>query len=75
MVGNGVTDYRFDNQDRIMEMAYWFGILPTSTYNGWMASNCSFNNATLSPACMNYANQLEAAMNNINVYDAFGVCW
>ena len=75
MVGNGVTDYNFDNQDRIVEMSYWFGILPTSTYYGWVTYGCSFTNDTLSPACENYANQWQASMNNINVYDAFGICW
>ena len=56
-------------------MSYWFGILPTATYNGWITANCSFLNDTLSPSCLNYANQWDAAMTNINVYDAFGICW
>jgi hypothetical protein len=75
MVGNGVTDYDFDNQDRIVEMSYWFGILPTTTYLGWKAANCSFQNETLNAACTNYANQLGASLDNINIYDAFGICW
>ena len=42
MVGNGITDYKYDNSDTQVEMSYWYGILSTSTYNGWKAANCTF---------------------------------
>ena len=75
MVGNGVTNYQYDNADRIVEMSYWFGILPTTTYNGWLANNCTLTVDPLSPICNELAGQWQTAMNNINVYDAFGICW
>jgi len=75
MVGNGVTDYKFDNGDRVLEMAYWFGILQTSTYNGWLANNCTVTAQNLSDTCVKLYNEFENSMVNINVYDAFGICW
>jgi len=41
IVGNGVTDYRYDNADMYIEMAYWYGILATSTYEGLVENNCT----------------------------------
>ena len=34
IVGNGVTDLRFDNAVAYIEMAFWYGLISTETYNG-----------------------------------------
>ena len=39
MVGNGVTDYNYDNDVALLEMAFWYGILDTETYNN-IKENC-----------------------------------
>jgi carboxypeptidase C (cathepsin A) len=34
IVGNGVTDYNFDNAAAYLEMTFWYGLISTETYNG-----------------------------------------
>ena len=51
MVGNGCTDYKFDNGNQMFDMSFWYGILPSEVYFGWQSNNCSLLNDTLSPIC------------------------
>lgn len=41
IVGNGVTDYRFDNAEMYVEMSFWYGLIATSTYEGLVENNCT----------------------------------
>lgn len=72
MVGNGVTDYRFDNDLALFEMTFWYGIISTETYND-IKANCLVEKP---PAeCQQWFDDVNAALNGINIYDAFGICW
>lgn len=39
IVGNGVTDYKFDNDLALFEMTFWYGFISTETYNN-IKANC-----------------------------------
>lgn len=39
IVGNGVTDYKFDNQEALFEMIFWYGFISTETYFN-IKNNC-----------------------------------
>lgn len=72
MVGNGVTDYKFDNELVLFQMTFWYGIISTETYD-FIKYNCLVDKP---PAdCDNYYKDVEKALENINIYDAFGKCW
>ena len=55
-------------------MAYWYGILATSTYEGLKVNNCT-GQENPTPICNQLFNELANATQNINVYDAFGKCY
>lgn len=75
MVGNGVTDPRYDNPSQLVEMAFWYGILETKTYE-FLRQNVYCIEQDPTPAeCQPYANDFANSMANINIYDAFGVCY
>lgn len=39
IIGNGVTDYNFDNNNQLVEMSFWYGMISTETYNN-IKANC-----------------------------------
>ena len=41
IVANGITDLRFDNENQLIEMIYWYSILDTPTYEGIKTNNCT----------------------------------
>lgn len=74
MVGNGVTDYKYDDMQPTVEMGFWYGILNTTTYNA-VVKYCTLNKTGTD--CQNW---LDEGMNviessGINIYDAFGKCY
>jgi hypothetical protein len=72
MVGNGVTDYRFDNDIALLDMTFWYGILDTETYYN-ITNNCLTD--TIPNYCYSLFDNVNNALENINIYDAFGKCW
>lgn len=72
IVGNGVTDYRYDNGLQLLEMIFWYGLVSTDDYE-YTKTYCLSDNP---PAkCNQTIAALQAAIANINIYDAFGKCW
>ena len=73
MVGNGVTDYRFDNQKAYLDMTFWYGFISTELWENLMGNQCWLDQP---PAqCEKWLEEVANATANVNVYDAFGVCW
>jgi carboxypeptidase C (cathepsin A) len=50
IVGNGVTDYNFDNAAQFIEMSFWYGLIATSTYEGLNENKC-LTQQDLTPVC------------------------
>jgi len=72
MVGNGLTDYRYDNIWGLIDMSFWYGVLGTRTYMN-MTANCRKDN------CPSYCDALfmdfAEVLEKINRFDIFGKCW
>ncbi|TNV79612.1 hypothetical protein FGO68_gene8756 [Halteria grandinella] len=73
MVGNGVTDYRYDNQKAFIDMAFWYGMIATELWDDLTANQCWLD--TPPAQCNDWLDWLEGNVTNINVYDVFGKCW
>lgn len=43
MVGNGVTNWKYDTDPGAFEMSYWHSITSTEDFEAWNANKCSFN--------------------------------
>lgn len=79
LVGNGVTNYKYDTEPAFFEMSYWFGMIDDDLYNN-MNKNCdlsflSFDEDKLSTLCKGYLKDFEQKVAEINVYDVFGKCY
>lgn len=83
IVGNGVTNWKYDTVPAFIEMAFWHGLYDLDTYNAMKANNCTyeyagwagFNPANLSNACNDLMNTFNNLVSNINVYDVYGICY
>jgi len=40
MVGNGVTNWKYDTGNAYIEMGYWHGLYSTSMWDDIQANNC-----------------------------------
>lgn len=78
MVGNGVTNWKYDTTPAFVEMAYWHGLYDDDLYSilkGCDLSYYNWDSDKLSDDCkkaMTRFNELTAA---INGYDVFGKCY
>jgi len=80
MVGNGVTDWKYDTFPAFIEMAYWHGLYDDDTYNALKANQCDFSyfefdGDKISDACKKLVDRFNDLTADINVYDVFGKCY
>lgn len=76
MVGNGVTNWKYDTQPAFIEMAYWHGLYDDDLYN--KLSQCDFSYPdfnTPTADCQKLLDRFDSLTDNINVYDVFGKCY
>lgn len=77
MVGNGVTNDTYDNQNAFMRMAFWHGLYSEEMHENITALGCDWNKQSgFEGACgeiYTHVNTVLAA--NINPYDVFRTCW
>jgi carboxypeptidase C (cathepsin A) len=78
MIGNGVTDWRFDTTPALFEMSQMHGLIPIDLYN-FMKKNCTNPdgqfNENLSQDCYGAASRFYDYMDSINIYDIYGKCY
>jgi len=73
LVGNGVTDYRFDNFDNaLLPFAYGHGLISTLTYNEYV-KYCPTQ--PRSAQCKEASNQIDDAFDDIDIYDILSDCY
>jgi len=84
MVGNGVTNWKYDGMPGGFEMAYWHSLIPKELYDRAHALGCSLQEVGGWPTkeceeVMDAYNSLfgsdDPSAILINIYDIFGVCW
>ncbi len=79
MVGNGVTDWKYDTTPAFVEMAYWFALYDGDTYFD-IKENCNleyfaFRAEDLSEHCLELVERVLTLTTNINIYDVLGKCY
>jgi len=79
MVGNGVTNWKYDTDPAAFEMAYWHSLIDKDLYDSKTKNNCSLNvigNTDDEPAiCKNISAQFDSLFEDMNIYDIFGTCY
>jgi hypothetical protein len=77
MIGNGVTDWKYDAMPGEFEMSYWYGLISDDLYNQVKAT-CDleyFEFTTPSDACLTLLDEFDTLTTNVNMYDVFGTCY
>jgi hypothetical protein len=82
LVGNGVTNWKYDTMPAYVEMAYWHGLYDLDMYNEIYANGCpkefeyiAVDQSNLSDTCAAYFLAFQALTQNINVYNIYGKCF
>lgn len=68
MVGNGVTNWKYDGVPARVEQAYYFGIIDDAMYNKMQACDWAYfdvDPSSFSTDCVNMMNDFEALFKNI----------
>jgi serine carboxypeptidase-like clade 1 len=78
IVGNGVTNWKYDGKPAFVEMSYWHGLIDDELYDNLKTCDLTyydFNYNSLSASCQNWMNEFQSLVTLINVYDVFGKCY
>lgn len=82
MVGNGVTNYRYDTDPAYIEMGYYHSLYSQETRDSMTFHACNYSMIyfdeyydKLSPDCKTLLNTFNTVTADVNVYDIFGYCW
>jgi Serine carboxypeptidase len=81
MVGNGVTNWKFDCDPAYFHMAYYHGLISNSLWNNFTANNCNFsyvnapNPPPMDPICTGIYNTFQSQVKLVNSYNIFGNCY
>ena len=80
MVGNGVTNWKYDTIPAYLEMGYWHSLYDTTTYEAMQANKCDYSGlgrgGDLPPGiCTDLFMKFDADTQGINVYNILGECW
>jgi hypothetical protein len=78
MVGNGVTNWKYDGKPAAIEQGYWFGLVDDDLY--FKMKKCDYayfaiDPSPLSQECKDYVAQFDSYMTNIQPYDLLGKCY
>ena len=86
MVGNGVTNWKYDTQQAYIEMAYWHGLYDLDMYNDIKSNGCPKEyeyigtgkpeiTANMSETCAEFFFDFRYMVEGINVYNIYGECY
>lgn len=79
MVGNGVTNWKYDTEPAYIEMAYWHRLFDDKVYDQMLEKNCDYSGVALGRLptgdCLQLYQDFTDSVTTINMYDIFGTCW
>jgi len=78
MVGNGVTNWKYDTTPAFVKMGYWHGLYDDDLYN--VIKDCDysyyrFDSAKVTGDCKTAMDRFNTLTGAINGYDVFGKCY
>lgn len=80
MVGNGVTNWKYDCTPAYFHMSYYHGLISDDLYNN-VQQNCDLSYADapnpppLSEQCQQWLGKFGELTSLVNIYDVFGKCY
>lgn len=82
MVGNGVTNWRYDTDPAFIEMGYWHSLYSQEVRDQMFENHCNYSMIAfdeyynkLSPKCIELFDTFNKAVEKVNVYNIFGTCY
>lgn len=77
MVGNGVTNWKYDGSPSAFEMSYWHSMIDKELYDNKTMQNCSFNELLneKTAECNDTRDEFDKLWSDVNIYDIFGECY
>lgn len=80
IVGNGVTNWKYDTVPAFVEMGFWHGLYDLNTYEAMKKNNCTYYFAgsgadNSSETCAQLMTTFNNLVGDINVYDVYGKCY
>lgn len=82
MVGNGVTNYRFDCDPAYIDMGYYHSLYSQETRDAMTHHACNYSMIyfpeyydRLSEECRTLYDRWQNVTSDVNVYDIFGYCY
>lgn len=76
MVGNGCTNWNYDNATALVETAANFNVIPYSLYQTFMDNNCEFyfldaSRDSTSVVCLKTYSKIQQLIFNLDIYDFY----
>jgi len=79
MVGNGVTNWKYDTYPAYLEMGYWHSLYDTATYDAMAANDCDYSGLVfdkpMSKVCGELFEKFAEDTTNVNIYNILGECY
>jgi Serine carboxypeptidase len=81
MVGNGVTNWKYDCDPAYFHISYYHGLISDSVFDNFTANNCDFSYIdapkppVITQVCMEIFEKFVSQVSFINEYDIFGKCY
>ena len=82
MVGNAVTNWKYDTTPAYIDIGYWRGLYDTTTWEALKANDCprqfeyfEFKYKDISYDCKSLVDRFDLLTKDINVYDIYGKCY
>lgn len=82
IVGNGVTNWKYDGIPAYVEMGFWHSLYDLDLYDKYQKYGCAkqfeyfeFNYQDIDNNCWDVFNNFTAMTENVNVYDIYGICY
>ena len=80
MIGNGVTNWTYDNQGATLDVLYWYSLLDQTMYQALSNENCDFSGIDFgrdpSESCIELYETIQSKyLMNVNLYNVYGQCF
>jgi hypothetical protein len=79
MVGNGVTNWKYDTEPAYLQMGYFHSLYDTRTFDSMHEKGCDYSGLALglniTEECMDLYSVFANATTDIDIYNIFGYCY